>query len=176
VQLVDEQDDVALTLRDFFEHRFEPVFKLAAVLCACNERTEIERNDAFVLEALGNVAAHDTMREALNDRRLANAGFADEHRVVFRAPREHLDDPPDLFIAPDDGINLVLPRQRGQVATVSLQRLVFAFGGLICDALAAANGAERFEKALSRCVNFLEQRRRFRFTARFGDGQQQVFS
>jgi hypothetical protein len=42
------------------------------------------------------VAGDDALGESLDDGRLAGARLADEHRVVLRAPREHLDDPADL--------------------------------------------------------------------------------
>ena len=88
----------------FLEHGFEPLFELAAVLGAGDERAHVERDDPLVLQALGHVAAHDALREPFDDRRLADAGFADEHRIVFRAPREHLDDAPNLIVAADDRI------------------------------------------------------------------------
>ena len=38
VQLIHEGDDFALSVVDFFEHGFEPFFKLSAVLCPGNDR------------------------------------------------------------------------------------------------------------------------------------------
>ncbi len=65
VQLVDEQDDLAFRSRDVFEHRLEPLFELAAILRAGDQRAHVERDDALVLQSLGDVAAHDALREAL---------------------------------------------------------------------------------------------------------------
>ena len=79
------------------------------------------------------------MRQAFDDGRLADTRFTDKHRVIFRAPREHLDDAPNLFIAPDHGIELAAARQLRQVAGVTLQRLVLGFRVGIGDALSAAN-------------------------------------
>ncbi len=75
------------------------------------------------------------MREAFDDRRLADAGFTDEHRVVLCAARQHLDDASNLFIAADDRVELSLAGRFGQVAAVPFKRLVFALGILIGDAL-----------------------------------------
>jgi uncharacterized protein YjiS (DUF1127 family) len=47
---------------------------------------------------------------ALDDRGLADAGLADQHRVVLGAAREHLDDAADLLVAADDRIELALAR------------------------------------------------------------------
>ena len=46
------------------------------------------------------------MGEALGDRGLADAGLADERRVVLGAARQDLDDPLDLLLATDDRIEL----------------------------------------------------------------------
>ena len=43
VELVDEQDDLALRLGDLLQHRLQPLFELAAVLRAGDERAHVER-------------------------------------------------------------------------------------------------------------------------------------
>ena len=91
VQLVDEEDDLALGLGDFLEDGLQPLLELAAVLRAGDERAHVERDDLLVLQALGHVAADDALRQPLDDGGLADAGLADEHRVVLRAARQHLD-------------------------------------------------------------------------------------
>ena len=85
VQLVDEQHDVAAGVLDLLEHRLEAVLELTAVLGAGDQRADVERDHTAVLEALGHVAGDDPLGEALGDRRLADAGLADQHRVVLGA-------------------------------------------------------------------------------------------
>ena len=53
----------------------------------------------------------DAAGEPFDDRRLADAGLADEHRVVLGAARQHLDDAADLLVAADHRIELALARQ-----------------------------------------------------------------
>ncbi len=108
VQLVDEEDDLALGGGDLLEHRLEPLLELAAVLRARDERTDVERPDALALEPRRHVAGHDPLGEPLGDRGLADARLADQHRVVLRAPREHLDRPADLLVASDHRVELAL--------------------------------------------------------------------
>ncbi len=62
------------------------------------------------------------MGQALGDGGLADAGLADEHRVVLGAPRQHLDDAPDLVVAADDRIELALAGEVHEVAAVLLER------------------------------------------------------
>jgi hypothetical protein len=99
----------------FFEHGFEALFEFAAIFRAGDQRAHVERDDLLIFETLGHVAAHDALRESLDDRRLADAGFADEHRVVFRAAREHLHHAPDLVVAADDRIEFALLGRAGEV-------------------------------------------------------------
>ena len=145
VQLVDEQDDLALGVGDLLEHGLEPLLELAAVLRAGDERAHVERDDALVLEALGHVAADDARGEPLDDGRLADARLADEHRVVLGAARQDLDDAADLLVAADDRIELALARQLGEVAAVALERLVGALGILARHALRPADAGQRGE-------------------------------
>ena len=150
VQLVDEEDDLAGRVLDLREDCLEPLLELAAVLRPGEERADVERPHALALEPLGDVARDDALREPFGDRRLPHAGLADEHRVVLRAPRENLHDAADLLVAADDGVELARLGERGQVATVLLERLVRALGILRGDLLPAPDLLERLEQRVAR--------------------------
>ena len=150
VELVDEEDDLALARGDLSEHRLEPLLELAAVLRARDERADVERPDALALEARGDVAGDDALREPLGDRGLADARLADQHRVVLRAAGEDLDRAPDLLVAADHRVELPRLGERREVAAVLLERLVGALGVLRRHALAAAHLLERREQRVAR--------------------------
>src|SRR5439155_26289677 len=116
VELVDEQDDVAALL-DLLHDLLQPLLELAAVLGAGDEGGEVERVDLLALQQLRHLAVRDPLREPLDDGGLADAGLADQHRVVLLAPREDLHDPLDLGLAADDGIELPLARLLREVAS-----------------------------------------------------------
>ena len=124
---------------DLLEHGLEPVLELAAVLGAGDQRADVERDHAPVAQRLGHVAGDDPLREPLDDRGLADARLADQHRVVLRPPREHLDHAPDLVVAADDGVELALLGGLGQVAAELLERLVLLLGVLVGHAVRAAH-------------------------------------
>ena len=105
----------------------------------------------------GNVAAHDALRQAFDDGGLADAGLADQHRIVLGAAREHLDHAADLFVAADHRVELALGGQLGQVAAVFFQRFVGRFGILRGDALAAAHFPQRLHQAVARDAEFAQQ-------------------
>src|SRR5258706_3063692 len=157
VQLVDEQDDFALGCRDLLQDRLETLLELAAVLRTREDRADVEGEDRLVLQALWHVTAHDPLRQALDDRGLPDAGLADEHGIVLRPAREDLDHTADLLVAADDRVDLVLPREVGDVAPVLLERLVLALGVRVGDPLAAAHVAKRVQHAVATNAETLQR-------------------
>ncbi len=149
VNLVDEQEHPALALLDLVQHRLEALFELAAVLGAGEQRAHVEREDRSVLEPLGHVAAHDPLGEPLDDRRLADAGLADQHRVVLGLARQDAHDAADLGVAADHRIEPASARLLDEIDSVLVERLVGLFRRRAGHALAAAHGAQRFEESIS---------------------------
>ena len=86
VQLVDEEDDLrrsasAISLRTAFR-RSSNSPRYFAPASSAPMSSAITR---AVAQRLGHVAGDDALGEALDDRRLADAGLADQHRVVLGA-------------------------------------------------------------------------------------------
>ncbi len=106
VQLVDEDDGLALVLGQFVQHGLQALLELAAVLGAGQQRRHVERQHALVLERLGHLAGDDALRQAFDDGGLADAGLADQHRVVLGAALQHLDGAADLVVAADHRVEL----------------------------------------------------------------------
>ena len=159
VQLVDEENNLTLGLGHFIEDRLEAIFELAAVLRPGDERSHVERDDLLFLEPFGHVLLDDAPGKPFDDGRLADTGLADEHGIVLRAAREHLDDAANLFVASDDRIELAAACKLRQVAPVLLERLVFGFGILIGDALRPSHLRERLKNPILRDVVLLENLR-----------------
>ena len=126
VQLVDEGDDLPGRVLDLVENGLEALLELAAVLRAGHHGAHVQGDHGLVAQALRHVAGHDALGQALDDRGLADAGLADQHRVVLGPAAQHLDDATDLVVAPDDRVELAFAGARGQVGGVLLQRLIAA--------------------------------------------------
>ena len=148
VQFVDEKNDLALRVFNFLEDGFEPVFELAAIFSAGQHRAQVQGDHALVLQNFGHVTGNDSLGKALDDGSLADAGFADEHRIVLGAARKNLHDSTNFFIPSDDGIELAAAGLLSEVAGVTLQRLVLGFGILVGDFLRTANHGERFQNCI----------------------------
>ena len=76
------------------------------------------------LQHLGHLALDDLARQALGDRRLADAGLADIERVVLGAAAQHLDGALDLVLAADQRIDPALAGLLVEIDAVGGQRLV----------------------------------------------------
>ena len=105
VQLVDEQDDVAPGA-DLLQDLLQALLEITAVAAAGHQGAQVEGVELLALERLGDVVGHDALGQALDDGGLADAGLADEDGVVLGAARQHLHDPLDLLLAPDDRVEL----------------------------------------------------------------------
>ena len=132
VHLVDEQDDAAVRRRHLLQHGLEPLLELAAIFRAGDQRAHVEREQLLVLQAFRHVAVDDALRQALDDRGLADAGLADQHRIVLGAAREHLDGAADFLVAADHRIDLAVARRLREVAGIFLQRVIGVLGRRAC--------------------------------------------
>ena len=65
---------------EIVEHGLQALLELAAELGAGDQRAHVEREDALALQAFGHFAVDDALREAFDDRGLADARLADQHR------------------------------------------------------------------------------------------------
>ena len=123
VELIDEQDDLALGFLHFFEYGLQAVLELAAVLGAGDQRAHVELDKVAVAQGARHVAGHDTLGDALDDSSFADARLADEHGVVLGAAGQDLDGTTDLVGTADDRVELAGAGKVADIATVLLQRL-----------------------------------------------------
>ena len=98
-------------------------------------------------ERFRHVAVDDAQRQALDDRGLADARLADQHRIVLGPPRQHLNGPADFLVAPDDGIELAVARGLREIARIFLQRVIGVLGG---RAVGGAALAQRLDRGIER--------------------------
>src|SRR5665213_1708292 len=140
VELVDEQHDVTAGA-DLLQDLLQPLLEVAAVAAAGHECAEVEGVELLAGQGLGDLVGHDPLGQALDDGRLAHTGLADEDRVVFGASRQHLHDPLDLLLAPDDRVELVIAGEGGEIPSELIQH-GGAGGcvGLLVAGLAATDG------------------------------------
>ena len=173
VNFVDEKDDLAVGFFDIGQHRFQALFKFAAVFGASQEGGKIQREQALAFQAFRHFAIDDALRQAFHDGGFAHPRLADEDGVVFVAPLQDLHGAADFLVAADDRVNLALLGARGDVNGVFFQRLAFVFGGFVGDGFAAAQLVDDLLQ-----LGFLHARRFQRLAERagiFAGGEQEQF-
>ena len=112
-----ELGDLAGALRDLADDRLQALLELPAELRAGKQAGEVKREDLLALQWLGDIPRGDALRKALDDGRLADAGFADEHRVVLGAAAEDLHHALELACTTDHRVELLLACELREVAT-----------------------------------------------------------
>ena len=122
VDLVDEHDGAGIVL-DLAHHGLEPLLEIAAIPRAGEQRAHVELEDGRIGEHLRHVAHDDAPRQTLGDGGLADAGIADEQRIVLLAAAQHLDGALDLRPTADQRIDATRPRLLVEVDAIDLERV-----------------------------------------------------
>ena len=143
VHLVNEKNDFAICALHLVEHAFEAFFKFAAILCARNQRTHVEREESAVLDPVRHIAIRDAQGEPFGNGGLADPGLTDQYRVVLGAPRQDLDGAADFFVAANDWIDLAVTGPLGEVGRKFLERVIAIFGARGIGSPAAAQLVDR---------------------------------
>ena len=157
VQLVDEHDRAALVRSDVLQYGFQAFLEFAAILGAGKELRHVERQHALVLQRLRHFAIDDPLRQAFDDRSLADARLADQDGIVLRAPLQDLDRAANFVVATNDGVELAFAGTLGKVDRVFLERFALALCFLRIDACAAADRLDRGLQRFAREAVVLEQ-------------------
>src|SRR6185312_9581699 len=173
MQLVNEENDLPVRVLYLFENRLQPVLKLATILCASQHGPKVQGNHLLVAQDLGHVSVNDASRQSLDNRRFAHARLANQHRIILRPPRQHLDHAPNFLVAPDHRIELAPPCQLRQVFRVFLQRLVLCLGILVRHPLRPAHRGQALQDRIMRRAQAGQQQLRA-VVLRLRQRQQQV--
>ena len=129
VDFVDHKDDVSC-LHHFVDQAFHTAFELTAELRARNDAGHIQQTDLFVQQFYRNLAACDAQGKPLRDRGFADAGLAEEHRIVFGTAVQDLHDALDFGVAADDVVDLTMAGGTGQACAEAGQVRILLFAAL----------------------------------------------
>ena len=139
MELVDKEQDLAVTLLYVLQDRLQTLLEFAPVLGACHQGTHIQGEDLLVLQAVRHIASCDPLGQAFDDRRLAYAGLADQDRIVFGLSGQDPDHVADLGVTADDRIQLLVPGLSHQFFAVFFQGIVGRLGIVAGDLLVASD-------------------------------------
>ena len=148
MELIDEEQDLAVRLRDLVKHALEAFLELTAVLRTGNQGAHVEREERLILQRLRHIARHDAARKAFDDGRLADTRLTDEHWVVLRAAGKDLNRAADLLVTADDRIEFAGARRRREVAAELLEGLIAFLRVVRRDILLAVLADGRLDRGL----------------------------
>ena len=148
VQLIDEQDNPALALLDLVQHRLEAFLKFAAEFRAGNQRAHIQGEDFAVFEVVRHVPAHNTQCQAFRNSGFADAGFADQHRIVLRLAGQNTDDVSNLVVAADHRVELMVLCKFNQILAVFGERVIGFLRRVAGHAGVAAHAGQRGQEGV----------------------------
>ena len=77
MKFIDEEYVFSRRLFNFFDNRFQPLFKFPPKFRSRQKRAEIQGNYFLVFQVFRDIAGHDSLRQTLRDRRFSGAGFSD---------------------------------------------------------------------------------------------------
>ena len=143
MQLIDEEDDLALALLHLVQDGLQPFLKLAAELGTGHQGAHIQREQGLILQVFRYIPGHDPQGQPFGNGGFTYAGFTDKAGVVLALAGKDADDIADLLIPPDDGIELLGACSLGQVAAVFFQHIVGFFRGIAGDGTVAPHLPQR---------------------------------
>jgi len=160
VDLVDEENGVGV-VDQLLEHPLEALFKVAAILGAGQQGTHVQRVDRGVGQDFRHAALDDAPRQAFGDGGLADAGLADQQRVVLAAAAQRLHHALEFLVAADQRVDLSGERLLVEVLGEVFQRTrlgVCRVGFLLAGFLALGRRLRRLGDAMGDEVDYVEAR------------------
>ena len=118
MRFIDEKDDRFRGGVNLVDHLSQALLEFTLHTSAGLQKSQVEGTETNILQRGGDIALGDPLCEALDHRRLAHSCFARENRVVLATTKQDLNDFSNLFVAPNDRINLTLARALGQIDRV----------------------------------------------------------
>ena len=110
-----------LVVFDLLHDLFQAFLEVPAVARAGEKRAHVERENRRLGEDFRHLALDDLAREAFGDRGFADAGIADEQRIVFVAAAQDLDRSLDFRLAPDQRVDPAIPGLLVEIDAICLE-------------------------------------------------------
>ena len=123
VNLVDEGDNLAFGLLDFFEDCLQALLELTAVLSTGDHGAQIQADEPLATQGFGHIAGNHTLCQAFNHGGLTDAGFTNQYGVVLGTAGEDLHDAANFGVTADDRVELAGTGDGRQVGAVLFEGL-----------------------------------------------------
>ena len=156
MKLINKEDDISLTLLHFLQNSFQTFLKLASVLGSRNKRAHVQRENLLILQAFRHITGNDPLSKALYCGGFANAGLADQNRIILSLTGQDPDNIADLRVTSDHRIQLLVPGFLHQILAVFVQSIISSFRIIADNPLVAPHCGQRLKKTFPRNTKFRE--------------------
>ena len=126
---------------DLLHDGLQPLLEVAAIARAGEQRAHVEREDRGILQDFRHLALDDLAGKTFGDGGLADAGIADEQRIVLLPAAQHLDRAQHLRLAADQRIDLAVARLAIEVDAIGVERVLAGFALLAFHGLVLVDAA-----------------------------------
>ena len=159
MDLIDEEDDVALRVGHLLDDGLQPLLKLTFIFGTSQESTHIEREELLVFQVLRHVATHDALSQTFHDGRLTRTRLTYQDRIVLGAARENLQHAAYLLVTANHRIEFALAGILYQVAGILGECLVVVVCALALHLLSLAQLSDGFPHHFLRQSSILKDAR-----------------
>ena len=143
VQLINEQDNLAVTVLHFLKNRFQTLLELSAVFRSCHKSAHVKRKDCLFLQSFRDIPADNPLGKPFYNCGFTDARFSDQHRIILCLTGQNPDHIADLFISSDYRIQLLLSCSLHKILSVFVQRIIGCFRIIACNPLVASHSGKR---------------------------------
>ena len=118
MQLVNEKDNLSITIFYFLKNCLQTLFKFSTILCTCDQSSHIQGENCLVLQPFRYISADNPLCKSFYNCCLTNTRFTDQNRIVLRLTGQDTDHIPNLFVTSDHRIQLLLSGSVHQILTI----------------------------------------------------------
>ena len=136
MNFINEQYGIRIVL-ECFQNAFETLFEITPIFGAGEECTHVQRVDQGFGQNIRHVLVDNAARQTFGNGGFANAGFADQQRVVLASAAEDLDHAFQFAVTANQRVDLSLLGKDVQVDRVLFQRAALCFLSALSIAILA---------------------------------------
>src|SRR5574344_247207 len=131
MKLINEQNDLSITLGDIVDHSLQPLLKLTTILRTSDKLSQIKLQKPLVLQRFRHILGDYPFGQSLNYRRLSDTWLSYKNWIVLRLSGKNLHHPPYFLISTYDWVHLSCLGKSSDVLAVFVQCPELAFGILV---------------------------------------------
>ena len=118
MQLINEQNDLSLTVLHILKNRFQTLLKFSSVLGTRYQCSHVQCKNLLILQSLRYITFHNTLCQTFYNCCLTYTRLTDQNRVVLRLTGKDTDHIPDLVIPANNRIQLLVSGFLYQILSV----------------------------------------------------------